>query len=101
ANNAGLEAGRAGSSGASFAVLATEIERLSETTREAAASMDEQTKAMSQYLEALLADLETARTALVEALGQSENAEDQVGRLAASTGKLLDGIRAIAPALEE
>ncbi len=101
ANNAGLEAGRAGSAGASFAVLATEIARLSESTREAATSMDEQATAMSQYLDGLLTDLEAARSALAAALGESEAVEDRVGELAGSATELLDGVRAIAPALEE
>lgn len=101
ANNAALEADRAGAAGASFAVLAEEIGRLAAATGEAATSIGSQTATMSDFLAGVVAELDRARAVLAGTLGESEAAEDDTGRLAGAAGALLDHARAIAPALEE
>ncbi len=101
ANNAALEATRAGSAGKTFGVLAEEIRRLADATAGSSTAIEEATAAFATDLTALGEALETVQTSLVSAIRKSEVGEDSARRIAEIAGSVLGHSRSLRPAVEE
>lgn len=101
ANNAALEATRAGSAGRTFGVLAEEIRRLADATAEASATIDGHVARLGAELQAVTEAIEATRTTLNGSMRGAEQGEDASRRLGEVAGALHGDTRAIRPALDE
>lgn len=101
ANNAALEATRAGSAGRTFGVLAEEIRRLADATAESSAAIEARTLALAADVAAIGAATERVRDLLGGAIQDAEAGEDAARRLGDVAGTLLGDTRSLRPALEE
>lgn len=101
ANNAALEATRAGSAGKTFGVLAEEIRRLADATAESSGSIETATKSLGEEIDSRIAALEALQASLVAAIRESEAGEDAARRVADTAGEVLGYARALKPAVEE
>lgn len=101
ANNAALEATRAGAAGRTFGVLAEEIRRLADTTADTSTAIGDQTSALTGGVGALGVVLDTVLDALAAAIRDAEAGEEAARRLVAAAGELEGASRSIRPALEE
>ena len=101
ANNAALEATRAGAAGRTFGVLAEEIRRLADTTAETSTAIGDKTASLAGGVNALRTALDGVLDALAAAIRDAEAGEDAAQRLGAAAGELEGASRAIRPALEE
>lgn len=101
ANNAALEATRAGTAGKTFGVLAEEIRRLADATAASSSAIEAATRALGEELASRVAALETVQTSLVAAMRESETGEDSARRVAETAGAVLGHSRSLKPAVEE
>jgi hypothetical protein len=101
ANNAALEATRAGTAGKTFGVLAEEIRRLSDATSDTSSAIQARTTALAADVVNLGESMERLRASLASAIRESEAGEDAARRLGDSAAALLGDARALRPALEE
>ncbi|SHK38261.1 methyl-accepting chemotaxis protein [Rhodothermus profundi] len=76
--NATIEATRAGEAGRSFAVVAGEVQKLSERTRTIAASIDRQVTQVTQRLQEKIAQLSALLEANVRELQELQQASQQI-----------------------
>ncbi len=101
ANNAALEATRAGSAGRTFGVLAEEIRRLADATAESSSAIEARTLALAADVTAIGAATERVRDLLGGAIQDAEAGEDAARRLGDVAGTLLGDTRSLRPALDE
>lgn len=101
ANNAALEASRAGAAGRTFGVLAEEIRRLADATGESSGAIESRTLALASDVAAVGAAAERVREMLAEAIRDAEAGEEATRRLGEVAGTLLGDTRSLRPALEE
>lgn len=101
ANNAALEATRAGSAGKTFGVLAEEIRRLADATASSSAAIEDATRSLTEELASRVAALEAVQTSLVAAIRESETGEDAARQVADTAGVVLSHARSLKPAVEE
>jgi hypothetical protein len=101
ANNASLEATRAGTAGKTFGVLAEEIRRLADATASSSAAIEAATRSLTEELASRVAALEAVQTSLVAAIRESETGEDAARQVADTAGVVLSHARSLKPAVEE
>lgn len=101
ANNAALEATRAGSAGRTFGVLATEIGRLADTTAGTSTAIGTQTTALTEEIAHLRSTITEVRSALEAAIHEAEIGEDGSRRLAETAATLKAAARSLQPAVDE
>ena len=101
ANNAALEATRAGSAGRTFGVLAEEIRRLADATASTSEAISARTASLEQDVRNVVAAVESITAALSDAISESEAGEDSARVLGAAAAELEGASRSLRPALEE
>lgn len=101
ANNAALEATRAGSAGRTFGVLAEEIRRLADTTAATSAAIGERVTALGSDVQAVGTAVGAVRHALAEAIRESESTEVAARVLSDAAGRLEGAARSLRPAVDE
>lgn len=101
ANNAALEATRAGSAGKTFGVLAEEIRRLADATASSSSSIDQATAALAGEVLKLGQSLEAVQSSLVTAIRKAESSEESARRVSDTAGSVLGHARSLRPAVEE
>jgi hypothetical protein len=101
ANNASLEATRAGSAGKTFGVLAEEIRRLADATASSSSAIEDATRSLTEELASRVAALEAVQTSLVSAIRESETGEDAARQVADTASVVLSHARSLKPAVEE
>ncbi|MES2123505.1 MAG: methyl-accepting chemotaxis protein [Gemmatimonadota bacterium] len=101
ANNAALEAARAGVAGRTFGVLAEEISRLSDTTATTSADIGERISALAVDVQAIAAAVTSVRQALAAAIRASESTEEAARILGESSDQLEGAARSLRPAVDE
>lgn len=101
ANNAALEATRAGSAGRTFGVLAEEIRRLADTTAATSVAISERISALGGDVLAVGGALNTVRQALAAAIRESELTEETTRVLGEAAGQLEGAARSLRPAVDE
>lgn len=101
ANNAALEATRAGSAGKTFGVLAEEIRRLADATSESSSAIDQATATLAHEVARLGEALELVQSSLLAAIRKSELGEDAARRMTETAGSVLGHARSLRPAVEE
>lgn len=101
ANNAALEATRAGELGQTFGVLAEEIRRLADLTATASSEIEQRTLSLSGDVAQLAASLERVQIILVAAIRDAEAGEDATSHVAETAGAVLGWARSLKPAVEE
>jgi hypothetical protein len=101
ANNAAIEATRAGSAGRAFGVLATEIGRLADTAAGTSTAIGTQTAALAEEIGRLRSTIAEVRSALEAAIRESEIGEESSRRLSETAAALEAAARSLRPAVEE
>lgn len=101
ANNAALEATRAGSAGRTFGVLAEEIRRLADTTAATSAAIGERIASLSSDVQAVGGAIVAVRQALAAAIRESESTEEAARILGDAAGQLEGAARSLRPAVDE
>ncbi len=101
ANNAALEASRAGEAGRTFGVLAEEIRRLADVTATTSTEISGHTASLESDLAGLGQVFATVREALAAAIREAESGEDAARLMAEAAGRLEDVARSLGPAVDE
>lgn len=101
ANNAALEATRAGTAGKTFGVLAEEIRRLADATASSTSAIDGATAKLAEEFARLGELLDAVQSSLVSAIRRSELGEDAARRVTEIAGAVLGHARSLRPAVEE
>lgn len=101
ANNAALEATRAGSAGRTFGVLAEEIRRLADASASTSDAIGGKTTEIAAEVVAVAAALDAVARILAEAMREAEAGEDAARHLATAAADLETASRSLRPALEE
>lgn len=101
ANNAALEATRAGPAGRTFGVLAEEVRRLADTTAATSEAIGRDTTALAAELSGLGFAIEGTRHALANAIREAEAGEAAAERLNDVSAALEDAARSLGPAVAE
>ncbi|MGH7593338.1 MAG: methyl-accepting chemotaxis protein [Gemmatimonadales bacterium] len=101
ANNAALEATRAGPAGRTFGVLAEEVRRLADTTAATSTAIGAGTAALAAGVAGLGIALEGTRRALATAIREAEAGEAAAQRLSEAAAELEDAARSLRPAVAE
>lgn len=101
ANNAALEATRAGSAGRTFGVLAEEIRRLADTTAATSAAIGERITALANDVQAVGTAVGAVRQALAAAIHESESTEEAARILGDAAAQLEGAARSLRPAVDE
>ncbi len=101
ANNAALEATRAGSAGKTFGVLAEEIRRLADATASSSSAIDQASASLTHEVARLGEALEGVQDSLVSAIRKSELGEDASRRVTETAGSVVGHARSLRPAVEE
>jgi methyl-accepting chemotaxis protein len=101
ANNAALEASRAGDAGRTFGVLAEEIRRLADVTAATSSEIGGHTASLESDLAGLGQVFATVREALAAAIRDAEAGEDSARLMAEAAGRVEDVARSLGPAVDE
>jgi hypothetical protein len=101
ANNAALEATRAGAAGRTFGVLAEEVRRLADTTAITSVAITSRTDALAQAAATVSAALDLTRHGLALAIRDAEAAENAAQRLSEAALQLQDVTHSLNPAVTE
>lgn len=101
ANNAALEASRAGVAGRTFAVLAEDVRRLADTTAATSGAIRQHTDRLAAELRQAGAAVEATRESLATAIHEAEAGERSAQQLDNAAGELEDVARSLRPAVAE
>jgi Methyl-accepting chemotaxis protein (MCP) signalling domain len=101
ANNAALEASRAGEAGKTFAVLAEEIRRLADATATTSSEIGGHTASLAADLSGLADAVNLAREALAAAIREAEGGEETARQLGQAAARVQDAARSLGPVVEE
>ncbi len=101
ANNAALEASRAGDAGRTFGVIAEEIRRLADVTAATSTEIGGHTASLEADLAGLGQVFATVREALAAAIREAESGEDAARVMAEAARRVEDVARSLGPAVDE
>jgi methyl-accepting chemotaxis protein len=99
--NAAIEAARAGEQGRGFAVVADEVRKLAERTRQATEEVAKSIKDIQAEMQTAVSGIETGRARVQSGVKLASEAGSALETIVQSTGSLQQLIQAIAAAAEE
>jgi methyl-accepting chemotaxis protein len=99
--NATIEAARAGEMGESFTVVADEVRRLAESSRQALAEVSTLNKAIRQSMDAMGGAMDQTREAIVEVVALIEQVARTANRQAAASHSIVEVVNGLAVIAEK